>query len=379
MAPLETLARPLDLADAPRAAKPGRATGVQSDLDAAQGRALLASHYTQLLLDAARDIGVDPAALFGDEPVFATRGRRAQWSHEDLGIVSQNLRRATGDELWGLAPGFRVPLGTFRFACDLFPTSASLGEALTRAFRLYGLMGAVKFELRTEGDLASVVFTPPPMPPVYAAFVTEWHLWLLHYFAQWFVRSEIGRVRVDFPHAPQVEPSLYDGTFGSRTRFGMAEARIVFPKQDLARAPARTPEEVDAFFARTGVTLKYAPDVEQSVSTALRIALLGRLQAQSSMPTLEELAQEQGVTGQTLRRRLIAEGKTYRTLKAEVRSLVARQHLARPGATLSEVASRAGFAETSAFTRAFIGWTGMTVSKFRRTYGVDPLPEDRGI
>jgi AraC-like DNA-binding protein len=377
MAPLETLARRLDLADAPLRAT-GRAPGSASDVDAAQGRALLAAHYTQHLLEAARDMGVDPAALFGDEPVFATRGRRAQWTHEDLGIVSQNLRRATGDELWGLAPGFRVPLGTFRFACDLFPTSASLGEALTRAFRLYDLMGAVRFELRTEGHFASVTFTPPPMPAAHAAFVTEWHLWLWHYFAQWFVRSEIGRIRVDFPHAPQVDPSLYDGTFGSRTHFGAEIARIVFPRQDLARAPVRTAAEIDDFFARPGVTLKYAPNVEQSVSTALRIALLGRLQAQSTMPTLEELAQEQGVTGQTLRRRLIAEGFTYRRLKAEVRSLVARQHLARPGATWSEVATRAGFAETSAFTRAFVGWTGMTVSKFRQTNGGAPLPDDVG-
>lgn len=370
MAPLDTLARRLELASLPQGApRPGRASNASGDVDATQGRALLASHYAQLLLDAARDMGIDPAALFGDEPVFATRGRRAQWSHEDLGVVSQNLRRATGDELWGLAPGFRVPLGSFRFACDLFPASGSLGEALMRAFRLYGLMGAVKFELRTEGEQASVVFTPPPMAPAHAAFVTEWYLWVLHYFAQWFVRSEIGRIRVDFPHAPQVEPSLYDGTFGSRTRFGMDEARMVFPRQELARAPSRSPEEIDAFFARSGVTLKYAPEVEQSVSTALRVALLGRLQSQSTMPTLEELAHEQGVTGQTLRRRLLAEGVTYRSLKAEVRSIVARHHLARPGATLSEVASRAGFAETSAFTRAFVGWTGMTVSKFRRTYG----------
>jgi AraC-like DNA-binding protein len=361
MAPLETLAwRPEKVRDAGR------------DIDAAQGRAILASNYTDFLLGFAREQGLDPATLFGDEPVFATRGRRARWSHEDLGVVAQNLARLTGDEFWGLAPGVRVPLGTFRYACDLFPLCNTLGDALTRAFRLYDLIGAARFELRVEKDEASVTFIPPPMPAPSAAFLTEWQLWLWRFVAQWFVRSGINLARVDFAHAPRVDARLYDGTFGSRCRFGAASARIVFPAQDLARAVARSPEEVDDLFARTAISLNYSPDVEQSVSTALRVALLGRLQTQTSMPTLEELAHEQGVTGQTLRRRLAVEGVTYRSLKAEVRSLVARRHLARPDTTLSEVASRAGFAETSAFTRAFRGWTGMSVSQFRRQTPLRP-------
>lgn len=355
MAPLETLAR-----RAETAADAGR------DVDAAQGRAILASNYTDFLLATAREKGIDPATLFGDEPVFATRGRHARWSHEDLGVVGQNLERATGDEFWGLAPGVLVPLGTFRYACDLFPLCNTLGEALARAFRLYDLIGAARFELRVEGDLASIIFTPPPMPAPGAAFLTEWQLWLWRFVAQWFVRSGINLLGADFAHPPRVDARLYDGTFGSHCRFGAPTSRIVFPAQDLARAVARAADEVGDLFARTAISLNYSPDVEQSVSTALRVALLGRLQTQTIMPTLEELAHEHGVTGQTLRRRLAAEGVTYRALKAEIRSLVARRHLARPDTTLSEVASRAGFAETSAFTRAFRGWTGMSVSQFRR-------------
>jgi AraC-like DNA-binding protein len=73
------------------------------------------------------------------------------------------------------------------------------------------------------------------------------------------------------------------------------------------------------------------------------------------------------MTSQTLRRWLAAEGHSYRSIKAEVRNLVARHHLARPDATLSEVAIRAGFAEASGFTRAFRSWTGMNVSQFRQS------------
>jgi AraC-like DNA-binding protein len=343
-----------------------RAQTEPCSMDSTRSRGLLAARYTRTLLDASRRSGVEVASLFGDEPVFATRGRSTAWGHDDLRLVSKNLQEALGDELWGMVPGHRVALGTFRFACELFTVSGVLEEAFGRAFRLYDLGGAVRFRLETNGDEASVAVILPPAGPRDAAFLHEWWLWLWHYVAQWFVRAEIGLSRVEFPHAPAPDAEVYGATFGSRCQFGAGAARIVFPRRELQRPVARSLAEVEELFSRTQVTLEYAPAVERRVSTSIKVALLRRLQRESALPTLEELAAEQGVTGQTLRRWLAAEGESYRGLKAEVRSLVARQHLSRPDATLSEVATRAGFAETSAFTRAFRAWTGMNVSAFRR-------------
>jgi AraC-like DNA-binding protein len=334
-------------------------------MDATQSRALLAARYTKFLLEAAGQSGIDTASLFGDEPVFATRGRSTPWGHDDLGRVSKSLRQAVGDELWGLIPGRKVPLGTFRYACELFTVSGVLEEAFARAFRLYDLMDVVRFRLDATGEEAALTVSLPAAGPRETAFLHEWWLWLWHYAAQWFVRAEIGLLRVDFPHRPVLAADVYQGTFGSRCQFGADAARLVFPRRDLYRPVARSLAEVERFFSGTYVSLDYSPAVERRVSVTIKVALLRRLQREGSLPTLEELACEQGVTGQTLRRWLIAEGVSYRSLKAEVRSLVAQQHLCRPDATLSEVASRAGFAETSAFTRAFRGWTGMNVSEFR--------------
>jgi AraC-like DNA-binding protein len=335
-------------------------------------RALLASRYTDILLAAARRQGIEPASLFGDEPVFATRGRRTAWTHADLGVVSKNLRLATDDELWGMAPGHRIPLGTFKFACELCTTGETLGGALERAFRLYELVGPIRFSLETSGETASVGVSLPPACGPDADFLHEWWLWLWHYVAQWFAGAEIGLARVDFPHPPAVDPEAYPGTFGSRCSFGADGARFVFARRELARPVTRTLDELEQFFARPAVTLNYAPDVTSSTSTWVKVTLLRRLQHNEPLPTLEELADEQGVTGQTLRRWLLAENACYRSIKAEVRCFVARHHLSRPDATLGEIAVRAGFAEASAFTRAFRAWTGMNVSQFRR------IAEDAG-
>ena len=345
-------------------------------MDAMLSRALLASRYTNILLQSAHRQGLDCAALFGDEPIYATRGGRRVWSHRDLGLVSKNLRLATDDEMWGMAPGQRVPLGAFKFACELCVTSETLGEALRRAFKLYDFAGPLRFRLDTAGETASIVVSPPQMEPSDATFQHEWWIWLWHYVAQWFIRAEIGLIRVDFPHQPGVDAEAYAGTFGSRCRFGAEDARIVFARQDLSRPITRTLDELEKFFDCSDVTLSYAPDVARSISISVKIALFRRLQHNEPLPTLEDLALEHGVTGQTLRRWLVAEHSSYRSLKAEVRCIIARHHLVRPDATLGEVASRAGFAEASAFTRAFRTWTGMNVTQFRRMAGGVEPPED---
>lgn len=360
------------------AERPGHPSVVPAEFDADQGRALLAAHYADFLLEVARAKGVDTSTLFGDEPVFATRGRRAIWSHKDLGLVSHNLQLAMDDELWGLAQGCRVPPGTFRFACELFLLSVNLGEALGRAFRLYDLFGAIRFQLHEADDQASICISAPSMPEPHAAFVIEWHLWIWRHIAQWFIGSEIRSLRIEFPHAPRVDPPLYDGTFGSRSLFGAPAARLVFSRQSLARRITRSAQDLEKFLQTFSVTLQYAPYVRQTVSTELRRALVNHLQSQKAMPRLQELAAQMGVSDQTLRRKLAAEGVSYRTLKAEVRSVVSRQYLARPGMTVTELAGRAGFADTTAFTRAFRGWTGMSVSQFRQAAGSRSSAADEG-
>jgi AraC-like DNA-binding protein len=334
-------------------------------MEAAQGRAILAAGYTDFLLEVAARRGVDRAALFGDRPVFVSDGHRVHWTHDDLGIVLQNLRRATNDELCGLAPGIRVPPGTFKFACELVARSQTLGEGLDQAFKLYDLMGGLKFRLDARSDLASLSVETPPLPETDAVFLVEWWLWLWHYTAQWLVRAEIELDRVEFPHDPTISAEIYDGTFGSRCFFGADEARIVFPRGDLNRQVSRTPRELSEFLSGSDANLKYSPEVRRSATTIVKVSILNRLHAGRPMPKLEELAEERGITGQTLRRWLISEGASYRRLKAEVRCQVARHNLAWSDMTVDELAARSGFAEASAFARAFRDWTGMSVSAFR--------------
>jgi len=84
------------------------------------------------------------------------------------------------------------------------------------------------------------------------------------------------------------------------------------------------------------------------------------------MPELNAVASALEVHPQTLRRRLSAEGTTFKDIKNQVRRDAALHFLGKQGLSIEEIAYRAGFSESSAFIRAFKGWTGVTPYTYRK-------------
>lgn len=82
-------------------------------------------------------------------------------------------------------------------------------------------------------------------------------------------------------------------------------------------------------------------------------------------PSLEDVAAERHVDPRTLRRRLTAEGTTFRDLSDEVRSGLAQELLARTDTSIVEIARRLGYADPATFTRAFRRWTDTTPAAYR--------------
>ncbi len=86
------------------------------------------------------------------------------------------------------------------------------------------------------------------------------------------------------------------------------------------------------------------------------------------------VAAELGMSPRTLARRLAAEDSSFAGILTEVRSALADRYLADRTLPISQIAWLLGYAEISAFTRAFQRWTGMVPSAARaRQLGPDAL------
>jgi AraC-like DNA-binding protein len=82
-------------------------------------------------------------------------------------------------------------------------------------------------------------------------------------------------------------------------------------------------------------------------------------------PTIEAVARALATSRRTLQRRLGVDGTSFRAAIDAVRAELARGYLRDLQLGLGDVATRLGYAEVSAFLRAFKRWTGTTTSQFR--------------
>jgi AraC-like DNA-binding protein len=84
-------------------------------------------------------------------------------------------------------------------------------------------------------------------------------------------------------------------------------------------------------------------------------------------PDFDTLARQLHSTASTLRRKLRQEDHTYQSIKDNLRRDLAINHLSGSNRSIEEIAVQLGFADPSAFHRAFKKWTGNSPGEHRRT------------
>jgi AraC-like DNA-binding protein len=90
--------------------------------------------------------------------------------------------------------------------------------------------------------------------------------------------------------------------------------------------------------------------------------------ARTASPSLPEIAHTLHLSPRTLHRRLGEEGSSFQAIKDALRRDLAIERLTKTTKTLTAVAAELGFADTAAFYRAFLRWTGMAPAHYRRRH-----------
>lgn len=148
-------------------------------------------------------------------------------------------------------------------------------------------------------------------------------------------------------------------------RFDAEQNALVFRSSDLGRKlPSHDPalhqllqRQIDALEAAQG------DDLPGQVRIVLRTALA------SGHASAEQVAATFSMHSRTLSRRLRALGTSFRALVDEARFEIARQMLEQSAMDLRQIALLLGYADASAFTRAFRRWSGTTPVGWRSRQG----------
>jgi AraC-like DNA-binding protein len=158
-------------------------------------------------------------------------------------------------------------------------------------------------------------------------------------------------IAVHFTHrAPHVRAE-HEALLECCVRFGQPETAVVIARGRLDCVPRSANVRLHRFLDDhvAGELAALAPHTCERTQRLLA----RRLRDERTLPELAEVARNLGMSDRTLRRRLADEGVSFRALRTAAQLDLAADLLASSGTSLGEIAQACGFADASAFGRAW--------------------------
>ena len=263
----------------------------------------------------------------------------------------------------GLVVGQRYNLALFGIlglAAACAPTMRELFHAVPTWPELS--WGAIELTVWRAGDEEYVAFLDNAEVGDLGAFFVERDMAATLALFRQNLGSALAPLRVRFRHAPPADLRPYQQFFNCPVVFGDTANQIHFPRAVWDTPPPQANAMSYRFYVNQCERLSAVMQAPLSYVDVVR----SRLRSTTPMPALGQLVTMLHLTRRTLQRHLDAEGSSYAALLTQVRSERARVLLRRRGMHNDDIARALGFADASAFSRAFKTWTGVSPRVFRQ-------------
>ncbi len=174
--------------------------------------------------------------------------------------------------------------------------------------------------------------------------------------------KNIEPVSISLSYPKPTITTLFLQTFGKRVLFDQTYNSISFRKQDMD-LPIRhaDPKIYQLLCAQADEDIV---QLEAASSHSEKVEYQIKRQLAQGGATIEVIASRLNIAPRTLQRYLTAEGTSFKELLNNVRHELALHYLQDPARSTLDVALKLGYNQDSSFCTAFIGWTGVTPSKY---------------
>jgi AraC-like DNA-binding protein len=333
------------------------------------------SAWVLAIVRALEDRKVDHAGLLGGLGMDAARlgDLNFRYSQEQVTSLWVASIKATNDPDFGLKVAQYIRPSTFHVVGHAMSCSATLRKAAERFAhyaRLISDSAAIEFTANDNDCLLTVDLHTGGMPAVYQTIDTILAGFLR--LCEWIQMVPITPVEVTFRHPQPENDQAYREIFKCKIRYSQKMNSILFRTADLERPIPAANEELAMLLdemAANYLAERFSSRFAQKVTDVL----IGQLPI--GEPNKHEISRLLGMTERTLLRRLREENTTFQELLDRLREKLAFDYLRRADLTIEKIALLLGFSSSSAFSRAFVRWTGQRPSDWR--VGHRKLSSDR--
>jgi AraC-like DNA-binding protein len=241
------------------------------------------------------------------------------------------------------------------------PTVAAALERLARYGRI--VSDALVVELVRDAEATWVrIDTQPPLRALRPA--VDARLAVLIGILREITGAPLAPLAVQLTYRRPEDVKAYERFFRAPLEFGALATAFLLDRKDLERPVALSDPTVTGYLDQLAADTLARLGAEQSMTDRVRRRLWSELS--EGVPGVERVARELGMSARTLQRQLRGERTTFAAVLRGLRQELARPLLRDGRLAVSEVAFLLGYADPSAFQRAFRAWHGTSPRAFRR-------------
>ena len=320
----------------------------------------------QVMINFAASHGVDQETCLlgtGIEAAALNDGEALIRREQEMRLIENLMLALPGVPALGLQLGLRYNMATFGIWGFVLRTSRTIREALHNGLRFLPLSTAYcRVGLLETAQSLGVTMDPSDIPRHLRQFLLERDMATAINLLRELSLSGLGEQRLLLRAERLEHAAEFARLCGIRPELGCAHNALL-----IARAEAERPlPTYDAQLVRM-----LEDQCRQQLERRSQQGLTGQVRAQLLGPLglvagIDEVAAALSLSARSLRRKLEAEGSSFRQLVEEERRQLAEQWLGGSQMTLDELATHLGYADTASFTRAFRRWQGMAPGEYRR-------------
>lgn len=232
---------------------------------------------------------------------------------------------------------------------------------LERLARYKKLIGPMELQLGEQGDALSAEWVPGNPSLTLPAFLVQSET----AFLLAMLRKATGEKIL--PREIQLQPGCASPALEAFAGVALTTGdrnRMTFARKDMELPFISRNEALWDYFEPEMNRRLADLEVDESTSGRVRSALTELLPGGNF--SINDAAKKLGLSTRTLQRKLAEEGTSFQKQLNSTREVLALHYLDNTDMSTSDIAYLLGYAELNSFLRAFTGWTGKTVSQWRK-------------